>query len=317
MKRLLRSKWFWALVLILLATSSGCLALATKLQKTFERAGFIEEWTPQDGVVHTNVVYDKTNQLDYDLYVPTRSKLKSPEALILFIHGGAWNSGNKTDLAFACKRYAKQGYVSATLKYTLFSEKNKTEYSLDRVLKDIENCLEHIKRHMEKLGCQVTQTALAGYSAGGHLALLYAYKCQKTSPLPIRFVFQKVGPTDFHPDTWDNKTDLVAGLVSCFNQKLISQEDIVSGQAEELIRNASPVSFVTPESPPTVLAYGGKDRLVRQPNKHKLVQALKDNNVTHATIDFQNSGHILSEDPQARDLFTQEVIRFAEKYFQP
>lgn len=44
-----------------------------------------------------------------------------------------------------------------------------------------------------KLGYPVNEMAIGGGSAGGCLALLYAYRDTAESPVPVRFVFEAVG----------------------------------------------------------------------------------------------------------------------------
>ena len=55
-----------------------------------------------------------------------------------------------------------------------------------------------------KLGYPVNEMAIGGGSAGGCLALLYAYRDTAESPVPVRFVFEAVGPSSFYPEDWDN-----------------------------------------------------------------------------------------------------------------
>ncbi len=49
-----------------------------------------------------------------------------------------------------------------------------------------------------KLGYPVNEMAIGGGSAGGCLALLYAYRDTAESPVPVRFVFEAVGPSSFY-----------------------------------------------------------------------------------------------------------------------
>ena len=46
--------------------------------------------------------------------------------------------------------------------------------------------------------------AVSGGSAGGCLALLYAYRDAKDSPVPVKMVFEAVGPSSFYPEDWTN-----------------------------------------------------------------------------------------------------------------
>ena len=65
--------------------------------------------------------YEKTERNIYDLYIPKYAcdNIDKKHGVILFIHGGAWISGNKEELNFLAIRYAKMGYITATMSYTL------------------------------------------------------------------------------------------------------------------------------------------------------------------------------------------------------
>lgn len=55
----------------------------------------------------------------YDLYVPSNIDKGKAQQLILYIHGGSFNSGTKEDGEVWCKYYASKGYITASLDYSL------------------------------------------------------------------------------------------------------------------------------------------------------------------------------------------------------
>ncbi len=171
---------------------------------------------------------DTTN--NYDLYVPDAASRTDDHVVILFIHGGAWISGFKTDVNSYVHEFAGKGYITATLKYTLMKqdiledgaeeeEKTNTELSLFRNLDEIDACLKSIKSVIGQLGFNTEKSHLVigGASSGSHLAMLYSYSRGDKSPLPISFVVNAVGPTDIKPYVWkafidDSASILDAGL---------------------------------------------------------------------------------------------------------
>ena len=148
---------------------------------------------------------------NYDLYVPNTAKRDDKHLVMLFIHGGAWVSGLKTDMNQYVYEFANQGYITATIKYTLLNKNSllvegtdNPELSLFRDLDEIDACIASIKANLAKLGFDTskTQLAIGGGSSGAHLTMLYAYSRGQRSPLPIKFLLNAVGPTDITPDTW-------------------------------------------------------------------------------------------------------------------
>ena len=142
---------------------------------------------------------------NFDLYVPKNLAKDQKHAVILFIHGGAWISGFKTDVNSYVHAFANKGYITATIKYTLLKKSmDDRSLSIFRNLDEIDACIASIKSALEDLEFDTTKTKLVigGASSGAHLAMLYAYSRGDKSPLPISFVVDAVGPVDIKPGNW-------------------------------------------------------------------------------------------------------------------
>ena len=314
-------KVFWflsgtvALFAVIIGISS-CTGCAFLFGKVIEGGGFSEEWQSSNGKIYKDIFYgDKQNNL-FDLYIPASADPQIKQGVILFIHGGSWNSGKRSDMDYACKRYAKAGYITATIEYSLGGNKKHPEVNVFTMLDEIGACIKAIQTKTAELGYNVDKIALSGYSAGGHLALLYAYSRADRSPLPIAFVFEKVGPVDFHGKTWgsnDPKKD--PALAFALAGKEFKEEMAGSDEVEKVINSVSPVAFVTSKSVPTLFAYGAKDDLVKPAHAKLLKETLEKAGVPHQYIEYPHSNHGLYEDPECRDEFNQAVLEFARKYF--
>ena len=157
---------------------------------------------------------------NYDLYVPTSASRTGKHTVILFVHGGAWTMGFKTDVNPYIHEFASRGYITATIKYTLLkASMNDTSLSIFRNLDEIDACIKSIKTNLTKLNFDTTKTELVigGASSGAHLSMLYAYSRGKDSVLPIKFVVDAVGPVDIKEGAWrrfinDSASVLDAGL---------------------------------------------------------------------------------------------------------
>lgn len=71
------------------------------------------------GTVFRNQIYENENGNRYDLYIPAELDRMQDQNLILYIHGGSFNSGSKADGETWCRYYAAQGYITASVDYTL------------------------------------------------------------------------------------------------------------------------------------------------------------------------------------------------------
>ena len=158
---------------------------------------------------------------NYDLYVPKTLNKANKHTVILFVHGGAWIGGFKTDVNQYVREFASRGYITATVKYTLLKKSmDNASLSIFRDLDELDACIASIKRALNDLEFDTTKTNLVigGASSGAHLSMLYAYSRGHRSPLPIRFIIDAVGPVDIKPDSWkafvDSSDEVLEGGIT-------------------------------------------------------------------------------------------------------
>jgi pectinesterase len=106
------------------------------------------------------------HELQLDLYRPARQTI-SPLPAIVFVHGGGWNSGLRTNFAPMAVRMAERGYVAVTISYRLASE---AQYPA--AIHDVKAAVRWVRGHAADYGIDPTRIAIAGASAGGQLASL-------------------------------------------------------------------------------------------------------------------------------------------------
>ena len=155
--------------------------------------------------------YANKSKNNYDLYVPKNIDKSKNNTIILFIHGGAWVSGFKTDVNEYVYEFAKKGYVSATIKYSLLKRSmDDSSLSIFRDLDEIDACIKSIKKVLkDDLGFDDTKLNLVigGASSGAHLSMLYSYSRGDKCPLPIKFIIDAVGPVDIKSNAWKRFND--------------------------------------------------------------------------------------------------------------
>ena len=291
------------------------------------------QWNTAEGEVIKNLSYGEGSRNKYDLYLPANEK---PKALMLFIHGGSWISGEKEDMAWAAERYANEGYITASINYTrlggdeLGYESSYEKPCMQTMLEEINASIVAITQQCKELGCNIKQMAIGGYSAGAHLTMLYSTLYATTSPIPIKFQISWVGPSDFNllfptppnfnivgaaPENeskvfYANMNNFIYGI----SGKAITA-DTTAEEFNELKSQVSPVDLVTPQTPPAVLAYGGKDRLVNAIHGEKMAQMLDAAGVKQSLIIFPNSGHGLEADPECTNRVQEVILEYCAEYF--
>jgi acetyl esterase/lipase len=273
----------------------------------------VPDETPSGGteVILYDLSYGDGEINKYDLYIPAGASKEDETGVILYIHGGSWTSGSKADEAPDCERYAKAGYITASMNYTLAgTSKENTAY---KMLDEIQACVAAIKDELTDRGYNVTKMAIGGASAGGHLASLYAYSKADVSAIPVVLLIDLVGPSDMHAESWG--PGLATALTGLLTGREVTAEQMSSGDAEELINSISPVHFVNGNSCASILAYGGQDALVGKAHHEKLTAALEEAGVDYSLLIFPNSGHSMDNDSDKFEEYVNTVKTYLKKYF--
>lgn len=320
---------------ILLLTIAGII-LAKRIKQYQANSGTLVEWSIQDGESRTNLPYGQGSRNKYDLYIPANT---NPKSLILFIHGGAWMGGEKEDIAYAARRFAKRGYITATMNYTRI-QKDSIDYpsssrhaSFASMISEIQSAVAAIKKECSQMGYELNQMAVGGYSAGAHLAMLYATRYAQESPLPVKFQISWVGPTDIDllfptkteilnriaadpdsPETLKEKSEL-KHFIFGLNGIMPTDDELNEEHIKEVKRSVSPVYLVGRDTPPAVLAYGENDNLVAATQGEMMAEALRRHNIDHQLFIFPNSGHELGGDAEYTTRVNDTIADFCKKYF--
>lgn len=115
---------------------------------------------------YANLTYGTDPTQEFDIYFPASN---SPLPLIILIHGGAWIGGDKSDLSFTAFYLAEQGFVVINMNYRLLPT-----FSYPAPLEDIQMVLQWVSQNAQFYSIDISRIGMCGYSAGAHLAALYA-----------------------------------------------------------------------------------------------------------------------------------------------
>ena len=267
------------------------------------------EWDESVGEIYSNLDYENDNGNQYDLYIPSGLDKSENQYLILFIHGGSFNSGSKEDGESWCKYYATKGYITASVDYTLQNQgKDASIYLMNE---EIENAVKTIKQKTEELGYHIAGMAPCGVSAGGTLAMNLAYN--GNSAIPVKFVFQLAAPTYFAPSEWSllMKVDRLNSEEEFY--KMMTRKEFEDYDTE--IQNISPTCIVNEDSVPSLIGYGLIDHCVPLSQKYYLMEAYDRDNVMYDYIEFPKSNHGMYNDLDKLQEFLDKSLEYAKAYF--
>ena len=140
-----------------------------------------------------DLAYGPTARQAIDLFLP---RVRAAP-LLVFIHGGYWQSRDRKDFSFVAGPLLERGAAVALLGYDLAPE-----VRMDAIVAEVRAGLAWLYRHAPAHGCDPARLHVAGHSAGGHLAAMALATDWRTFGLPegaIKGVCAISGVFDLEP----------------------------------------------------------------------------------------------------------------------
>lgn len=204
-----------------------------------------------------------------DVYIPNRA-LASQEALpaIVWTHGGAWLSGDKTDDAPYFERMADTGFVVVALNYALAPE---AKYPAP--LHELNDAYEYIQSRAASFHIDPHKIVLAGDSAGAQLtsqmaaALTNPAYAHEVKVQPALEPFQVAGVVLFcgiyRVGKLAEPSRSLAKIVDWGDELAVWAYTGERGSTGPAIRQMSTYYHVTKHFPPTFISGGNADALTK------------------------------------------------------
>ncbi|MFO0414287.1 MAG: prolyl oligopeptidase family serine peptidase [Bacteroidota bacterium] len=253
----------------------------------------IETDTPQKEVSQSNVSYGTDPKQAMDIYLPAGRKASETPFLVL-IHGGGWTSGDRSDFKSIVDTIKTRlpGYAVFNISYRLAANGQNLFPTQEN---DVKAALNFIFSNLTEYKIS-DRFALIGASAGGHLALLNAYK--ESATRKAKAVVSFFGPTDL-VQFYNNPPSLLVPLV------LQSVTGFTPANNLSLYQSSSPTTYAVQGSSPTLLIHGGADQVVPPSQSVLLKDKLSGLNVPHQYVFYPNGGHGDWDAATYKDAFNQ------------
>lgn len=267
--------------------------------------------TPPDAI---SVVYDEKSAFgDVKLFLP--ENVQSGADVILMIHGGAWLFGNAGMFYDNCRDAARAGYIAASLNYN----KIQNGSAAADMVAQVGEALSALHDALTAKGITPGKLILAGHSAGAHIMLLYAYSHYNDCPFDIAFVVSNCAAVDFLSDAETRTTTIGKNaylLLSALTKEIILPQTLERNKAA--IDAVTPLTYVSPDVPPTIVVQGTKDELIPYQNSVELYEALQRCGVDSVHITYEGAGHFLGKEfAEGNAARAAAFEAFAQKYCQP
>jgi acetyl esterase/lipase len=237
-----------------------------------------------------NIEYARAGEhlLKLDLHLP-RGKVRTP--LIVWVHGGAWRSGSKSNMPLG--RIVEEGYAVASVDYRL-----STDARFPAQIHDIKAAIRFLRGHGDEWRLPSKKTVIAGDSAGAHLATLVGVSNgnkelegevgqDRSQSSDVQGIISFYGAANL-------TTILSQSTPHGLKVRIPALELLLGGQPTnvvELARLASPVFHVDRADPPLLLFHGDQDPQMPINQSHELHGAYRSVN---APVEFEvvyGAGH--------------------------
>lgn len=230
----------------------------------------------EDVYVYADVAYmeDKlntpaTSRHTMDIYVPQNElEAAAKRPVVMFVYGGAWDTGHKNDYRFAAMELAKLGFITVVPNYRLYPQ-----VRFPHFIEDVANAASSTQQNLHNLLPDLftlpekdkpLDMLFVGHSAGAHtIAMLnsepkYLADAQArfNSQINIKAVVGMAGPYDLPLDD-----PLVVGKFDGVTLHEVSDNHIDSGH-EHNSHDANPINFAHEGMAPMYLLYGKADTTV-------------------------------------------------------
>jgi acetyl esterase/lipase len=210
-----------------------------------------------------------------DIHIPPNSALSDVPVVIL-IHGGGWYEGDKSnfDGLGIYDTLLNRKYAVVNMNYRLAPM-----YKYPAPLDDIDSVIAYLQKNSKELAINAQRICLFGRSAGGHLALQYAYTRNKNNN--IKAVIDFFGITDL--------TDSQS-LAARLDTQIASFIGIAYTSGESLWKDASPIYHLN-DAIPTIIFHGSIDETVYPMQSQRLKDSLDKRNVACELVMWNGIGH--------------------------
>lgn len=254
-----------------------------------------------------------------DLFVPEKPASEDPLPVVVFIHGGGWQNGDKNGGGRKLSALLKSGnYAGASIGYRLTDEAQWPSQ-----IHDCKAGIRWIRAHAEEHGLDPNRIAVWGTSAGGHLVAMLgtsngveelegAIGPHTDQSSEVHAVVDFFGPTEMltmgdgegfasHNSPTSPESKLLGGAVQ---------------EVPEIAKSASPIEHVTTDDAPFLIVHGDKDPVVPYAQSVDFEKKLEAAGVSAIFLTVEDGGHGKGFGPsvnQAVDAFLAKQLLGEER----
>ena len=241
--------------------------------------------------------YGADNEQKFDLYISkTSQKLKDKNFTIIFLHGGGYYLGDKSEEEKYIEPYLKKGLNVVNVNYRL-------KRGIPLATQDLTNFINFLKAKNDTYQLNLDKIVLTGFSAGGHIASNvgvgannsdYLYPLNKG--VKISAVINFSGPVDGLDVVEKVFVDNDMQLLKDVGNALFPSINVYT--PKDTLVKYEPITYFDKNDPSFFLWHGGQDDQIPPSTFTKFVDKLNKNKSKNIVI-FSSTG---KHDPSEAEL---------------
>ena len=268
----------------------GSIALATQNAQALSPLAIVNGITSSGGVgVSKDILYGDQPSQDLDIYYPkplaqamkSQSAIDTSYPMVVFVHGGSWESGNKEQYAFVGQSLAQAGYVTAVVNY-----RKAPEYVYPDFVEDTAKAIAWSYENATKFHANPERLAVVGHSAGAFNAVAAVSNADFLAPYGVK-------PSDI---------SAVVGIAGPYSYDFRKFDSASAFPSDATPDEVMPDRQLKGAQPPYLLLTAENDKIVYDTNTIKMTQALKDFGATVETGEIKGASHATSIGAMAKPL---------------
>jgi acetyl esterase/lipase len=220
----------------------------------------------------TSVRYgDSPSQL-LDVWRPKELPAQ-PAPVLIFLPGGAWVHGGRILQGYALmSHFAELGWVCLSIDYRVAPN-----HPWPQHITDVKTAIAWARANVDKFGGDRNFVAVAGTSAGGHLAALagltpndpeFDAKLPEGSDTSVDAVVGIYGRYD-----WEDRSTVERARFVDFLERVVVKRKIA--KRPEIFRKASPIARAHADAPPFLVVHGSGDTVIPVQQARDFVEKLQ------------------------------------------
>ncbi|MEY9934640.1 acetyl esterase/lipase [Catenulispora sp. GP43] len=246
-----------------------------------------------------------------DLHLPATASARSPVPVVVWMHGGAFWSGDRrylpADLApnAVFDALAAAGIAAATIDYRLSGEA-----AFPAQLHDVRAAIRYLRANAATWGLDPTRVGVWGESSGGMLGALAALApadkdADGTADQPLAAAATFCSPTDL---VALRHFSAIYGLLGETGDTAATSATLEAAAAQ-----ASPLTYVHADAPPFFIVHGDADSKIPIRHAELLHEALLAAGAHSTLISVAGAEHVFDGHPNPQDLVDQTVAFFSRE----